>query len=186
MRETFIAPAKDVVTVAKHAARAACVAAAIPAVLASIPVHTAQAGGMYEMVSRDFKVGIDQAKMLRIEGAAAIVAVGNPSIADAILQGPDMLLLIGRTYGATNVLVFDHDGNETASLIVNVVDAAPRLLTLHRGNAQASYNCAPHCQPVLRIGDDETISERITTQSGNKMGLATEGAEATAQGSSEE
>lgn len=186
MRKTLFASAKEAVTAAKQVTRVACVAAAVPAVLAAVPVHTVQAGGMYEMVSHDFKVGIDQTKMLRIEGAAAIVAVGNPSIADAILQGPDMLLLIGRTYGATNVLVFDHDGNETASLIVNVVDAAPRLLTLHRGNAQSSYNCAPHCQPVLRIGDEEAVSERITTQSGNKMGLATEGAEATAQGSTEQ
>lgn len=166
--------------------RAVCVAAAFPAALLSVPVHTANAGGMFEMVSHDFTVGIDQAKMLRIEGAAAIVAVGNPSIADAIIQGSDMLLLVGRSYGATNVLVFDHDGNEMASLIVNVVDAAPRLVTLNRGKAQESYNCAPDCQPVLRIGDAAAYAERISDQTGSKLGLATNAAEATAEGGNEE
>ena len=166
--------------------RAACLAATIPALTVAAPVQTALAGGMYEMVSHDFSVGIDQAKMLRIEGAAAIVAVGNPSIADAIIQGSDMLLLVGRSYGATNILVYDHNGNETASLIVNVVDAAPRLVTVHRGNARSSYNCAPTCQSILRIGDSEVFSEQVTKQTGNKMGLATQGAEATAEGVGEE
>jgi len=178
--------AHKVLKAAGRAGRMACVAAAIPAAILAAPVHTANAGGMYEMVSHDFTVGIDQAKMLRIEGAAAIVAVGNPSIADAIIQRSDMLLLVGRSYGATNVLVFDHDGNETASLIVNVVDAAPRLVTLNRGTLQSSYNCAPDCQAVMRIGDSADFSERVTKQTGAKMGLATEGAEATAAGGGEE
>lgn len=171
---------------AGHAGRAFCVAAALPAVLVAGPMHTANAGGMFETVSHDFKVGIDQAKMLRIEGAASIVAVGNPSIADAIIQSSDMLLLVGRSYGATNVLVFDHDGNELASLIVNVVDAAPRLVTLNRGNAQTSYNCAPSCQPILRIGDDATHTQRIGQQTGAKLGLATDATEATAEGNGQE
>jgi len=168
---------------------AGCIAATpavLPAAMATAPLATAQAGGMYELVSHDFTVGIDQMKMLRVEGDASIVAVGNPSIADAIIQGPDMLLLVGRSYGATNVLVFDHDGNETASVVVNVVDAAPRLVTLNRGNSQTSYNCAPNCQPVLRIGDADAFNERINKQTGAKMGLATTGAEATAEGASGE
>lgn len=161
-------------------------AAALPFAAIGASTAPSHAGGMYEMVSHDYKVGIDQAKVLRIEGAASIVAVGNPSIADAIIQGSDMLLLIGRSYGATNILVFDHDGNETASLIVNVVDMAPRLLTVNRGDAQASYNCAPDCKPILRIGDAPEYNETIGKQTGVKMGLAADGASATAEGASEE
>ena len=166
--------------------RAACFAVAAPALAMTFAVQPASAGGMYELVSHDFRIGIDQARMLRIEGDAAIVAVGNPSIADAIIQGPDSLLLVGRSYGATNILVYDHDGNETASLIVNVVDAAPRLVTLHRGNARSSYNCAPDCQSILRIGDASGYTDRISQQTDRKIGLATKGAEATAEGSGNE
>lgn len=157
-----------------------------PAALTAAGTYPALAGGMYEMVRHDFAVGIDQAKMLRLEGAAAVVAVGNPSIADAIIQSSDTLLLIGRSYGATNILVFDHDGNQTASLIVNVVDLSPRLVTLNRGSAQYSYNCAPDCQQILRIGDTVDASEKVSKQTSAKMGLATDGAEATAQGISSE
>ncbi len=157
-----------------------------PAALTVAGTYPALAGGMYEMVRHDFAVGIDQTKMLRLEGAAAVVAVGNPSIADAIIQTSDTLLLTGRSYGATNILVFDHDGNQTASLIVNVVDLAPRLLTLNRGSAQYSYNCAPDCHPILRIGDTDEVNDTIARQTGTKMGLATDGAEATAKGSSGE
>ncbi len=181
-----MSPALNALQVARHAGLAACLAAAIPAALLAGQVSPANAGGMYEMVSHDFAVGIDQAKTLRIEGAAAIVAVGNPSIADAIIQRSDMLLLVGRSYGATNVLVLDHDGNELASLIVNVVDAAPRLVTVSRGKMQSSYNCAPQCQAIMRIGDSADFSEGVTKQTRAKMGLATEGAEATAAGGGEQ
>lgn len=163
----------------------AAAALALPAAVGVASVTPVLAGGMYEMVSHDYKLGIDQAKMLRIEGDAALVAVGNPSIADAIIHSSDTLLLIGRSYGATNVLVFDQDGNEMASVVVNVVDAAPHLLTVHRGAAQNSYNCAPDCQPVARIGDEEEFNKRSTQQAGDKFSLATSGAAASASSAAE-
>ena len=149
--------------------------ALVPAVLATGSAPPAVAGGMLEQVSPDFKIGIDQATVLRLEGNAAALAIGNPSIADAIVQSPDTLLLTGRSYGATNLLVFDAEGNEIVSLIVNVVDAAPRLVTVHRGAAQSSYNCAPDCQPVLRIGDEAEFHSRISGQTSGKAGLAQSG-----------
>lgn len=151
--------------------------------LAAGTSHPAAAGGMYETKRADMAVGIDQARAVRLPGAAGLVAVGNPSIADAIIQDSDMLLLVGRSFGATNVLVFGHDGAEIASYVVNVVDASPRLVTLNRGAARYSYNCAPHCERILKVGDEPESAKAVIEQTGGEQGLATEGAEATASGS---
>ena len=152
--------------------------------LAAAP-DVAEAGGMYEIHSSDYTVGIDQAQVLRIEGAASLVAVGNPSIADAIIQDGDMILLVGRRYGATNVLVFDADGSQLASLLVNVVDKSPRMVTVNRGATQRSYNCAPECRPVLRIGDEHAHAKEISEQTIAKQGIATGSAEGSGQGAGE-
>jgi Flp pilus assembly secretin CpaC len=151
----------------------AAVAIGIATSAAAIAISPAHAGGMYEIHSTDYTVGIDQARVLQVEGAARVIAVGNPSIADALIQDSDMILLVGRSYGATNVLVFDENGSQLASLIVNVVDKAPRLVTVNRGAAQNSYNCAPECRPVLRPGDADAFFKPLSEQSIAKQGLAT-------------
>ena len=145
-------------------------------------VSPALAGAMIEAARGELAVGVDQARAVRLSGPARVVAVGNPSIADAIIQDSDMLLLVGRSFGATNVLVFGADGREVASYVVNVVDASPRLVTLNRGAARVSYNCAPHCERILKVGDDAEAAKTILEQTGGEQGLATEGAEATSSG----
>ncbi len=169
---------------ASSAIKAALVAAALPLGMAALP-QAATAGGMYETARHDFVVGVDQSKALVLNGSAAIVTVGNPSIADAIVQGSDLLLIVGRSFGATNVIVFDSDGNEMASMIVNVVDASPRLVTLNRGVNRYSYNCAPECERILKVGDEHESVKAVSEQTQLEFGLATGAAEATAKGDPE-
>lgn len=170
---------------ARHDKGAGIIAAAWLALFAAAPLALtgpAQAGGMLEARQAGIAVGIDQARAVRLPAPADLVAVGNPSIADAIIQDRDLLLLVGRSFGATNILVFGPDGQEIARYVVDVVDASPHLVTLSRGASRLSYNCAPVCERTLKVGDDPEAVKTIAEGIGREQGLATQGAEATAAG----
>src|SRR5262245_57560962 len=68
----------------------------------------------------DITVYADQAKILKLNGRPASVVIGNPMIADVSIQG-EVLAVHGRHFGNTNLIILDHQGNELAALLVNVV-----------------------------------------------------------------
>jgi len=76
------------------------------------------------LASRDIVVDFDQAMMLRLERPAAEVVVGNPSIADVLIQTSKVLVLTGKSFGETNLIVLDPQGKVTVNR--RVVVAEPR------------------------------------------------------------
>jgi Flp pilus assembly secretin CpaC len=65
--------------------------------------HTANAG--------DLVVRYDQSQLLRLPRPATEIIIGNPSIADISLQGGNLLVVTGKTFGITNVIALDADRN---------------------------------------------------------------------------
>ena len=55
-------------------------------------------------------VRLDQGAKVRLPGPARNVVVANPKIADVNLLGPQDLVVIGKGYGVTNVVVTDAAG----------------------------------------------------------------------------
>ena len=50
-------------------------------------------------------VMIDHAKVMHISRPAEVVIVGNPGIADATIQDQQTLIVTGRSFGSTNLIV---------------------------------------------------------------------------------
>jgi len=119
-------------------------------------------------------VHVDQAKILRIEQPAGTIIVGNPMIADATVQDERMLVITGKSFGSTNLIILDRNGEEILSTNLEVRFAAASQVTIQRGTGRFSYSCSPTCEPVLAIGDQkeqfdavkEAITGRIDTASG--------------------
>jgi hypothetical protein len=95
-------------------------------------------------------VGIDQTTRLNIPGAAASVLVGNSAIADVTVIDSHTLYVLGRGYGATDIVVLDRDGRPlyTADLVVGSADSG--RVSIYRGPARTDMACAPGCQVTLR------------------------------------
>ena len=55
-------------------------------------------------------VKINMARILRIGSPAATVVIGNPGVADVTIQDPQTLILTGKNYGQTNMIVLDQKG----------------------------------------------------------------------------
>lgn len=94
-------------------------------------------------------------KPLRLAKPASSVVIGNQNIADVAVADPKLLLLTGKTFGTTNLLVFDADNNIVISADVTVTANTANLVTVNRGGNQYTYDCATECRDAPMIGDDQ-------------------------------
>jgi Flp pilus assembly secretin CpaC len=103
-------------------------------------------------------VNVNMARILRINAAAATVIVGNPGIADVTIQDPQTLILTGKSFGQTNLIILDSAGNPIADTMIEVVQLQAGTMTVYQGQARTSLACAPICQSVVMMGDDPGFS----------------------------
>ncbi len=103
-------------------------------------------------------------KPVKIRGHASSVVIGNQNIADVSVHSSNLLFLTGKTFGTTNLLVYDARGKLIYDANVVVTTNMTSLVTVNKGGNTFSYDCAPDCQTVVRIGDDETYFQGVMKQ----------------------
>lgn len=136
------------------------------AAVASMLTNTAS------LAASEIVVMSDEAKLVSVGGDVSTVVVGNPSIADATVQGQNVFIH-GRTFGSTNLIVLDKQGSQIANLAVTVMQGGNNNLTVFRGGGKFSYVCEPNCQVALQIGDKPEFFDAVNDESTKKVGLAT-------------
>lgn len=140
--------------------RALRLSAVSAALLAAVPAYA-------EVVS----VNPDEARIMRLPPGAATVVIGNPMIADASLQGGNILVLTGKGYGSTNLLVLDRGGRVILDRTVQVeTPKSADLVVVYRGTKRESYSCAPECAPRITLGDDIEFFDQTQSQIGKRVG----------------
>ncbi len=111
----------------------------------------------------DVKVFPDQAKLLTISGQPSTVVIGNPVYADVLVVG-NKLLVQGRNYGSTNVIILDADGNQLASFDVVVAGRPKREIEVFKGGHRLTYICAPECARTLNPNDTISAMQDVATR----------------------
>ncbi|MDB5561664.1 MAG: pilus assembly protein [Hyphomicrobiales bacterium] len=117
-------------------------------------------------------VKVNMARILRINSPAATVVIGNPGVADVTIQDPQTLVLTGKTYGQTNIIVLDSVGNPIADTLVEVVQSQADLVTVFNAGARTTVACAPACAPSIIVGDDPNYTEAMVKSLGLVQGAA--------------
>jgi len=125
------------------------------------------------LASENLRVTIDKNHILRTDRPVETIIVGNPHIADVSAQSNQLMFILGRTSGETNILGFDKDGNVVFDKDVTVVPHTTRTVTLHRGALSETFACAPRCESELHAGDDPAKFEVIKKASEENSSLAT-------------
>jgi Flp pilus assembly secretin CpaC len=116
-------------------------------------------------------VVLDQAKLLRLPDRVSTIIIGNPSIADGTLQAGGLLVVTGKGYGTTNLMVLDSKGVVLVEHMITV--AAPTQgLTVFRGADRETLSCAPNCQRTVVPGDAQGVFESVVSQNGARNGLS--------------
>lgn len=110
-------------------------------------------------------VKVNMARVLRISSPAATVIVGNPGIADVTIQDPQTLILTGKSFGQTNLIVLDSLGEPIADTLIEVVQMQAGVTTVYQGQLRTTLACAPVCQPTVMIGDDNNFTSQALASS---------------------
>ena len=92
------------------------------------------------------KVTVNHAEVVTLRSAAAVALIANPDIADIVNERNNLIFVIGRKPGATNLLVYDDGGKRLYGREILVVPEDGRLVTITRDTDVTDYYCEPHCR----------------------------------------
>lgn len=115
-------------------------------------------------VGEPVTVTVDRAKVFRISRPASTVIIGNPAIADATIEDDVTLVLTGRAFGVTNLIVLDQDGEPIVDETIIVRGHEQNTVRIYRRDARETMACAPVCEPTLTIGDNENTFQASQKQ----------------------
>lgn len=116
-----------------------------------------------------FKVFVDQTVTLKLTAPANSVVIGNASVADVTVHDPMTLLVTGKAFGSTNLLVLDRSGRTIYSNMLAVDNGDNSELTIIRGASGGAntYSCIDKCYATAKVGDAPAhFSEVMTTVAG--------------------
>ena len=97
-------------------------------------------------------VEVNQSRRVVLGGAISNVIVGDPSVADVVMVDAHSVIVVGKGYGATQVMVIDRSGQPLLDARVTVVAPNEGRVTVYRGAVGTDYSCAGRCQIMVTPG----------------------------------
>ena len=122
--------------------------------------QSALADQSYPMID----VRIDRAKVMRVSRPASMVIIGNPAIADATIKDSQTLIITGKQFGSTNLIVLDAAGEPIADEILSVSSATSGNVVVYKGAERYTLHCNPDCESVYHVGDQKDHLAALASQ----------------------
>jgi Flp pilus assembly secretin CpaC len=142
--------------------------------LAGAAMLAAFATDVSSAAAADMVVKYDQSQLLRLPRPAADIIIGNPTIADVSIQGGNLLVITGKAFGITNIIILDADRNVIQDQRIMVERDVNKIVHLQKGVNRQSWNCSPQCNPTVTVGDDQqyfsTSMSNATSKAKNAEG----------------
>jgi len=99
------------------------------------------------------RIHIDQARIVKLPERTATLVIGNPLIADAVVQPGGVAVITGKSYGATNLVALDRAGVTLSDSALQVLGPADKVVLVYRGIERETYSCMPNCERRTTVGD---------------------------------
>ena len=96
------------------------------------------------------RVFVDQARVVKLARPADTIIVGNPEIADAAVQDASTVVLTGKGFGVTNLVILDRDGAAIVDEQVVVSRTAANTVNIYRRAELQAMSCSPYCETPAR------------------------------------
>lgn len=103
------------------------------------------------------EVVMNQAKIVRLTRPADTIVVGNPAIVDAAVQDPTTIVLTGKGFGVTNLVVLDSDGEPIVDEAMFVSRGTQKSLRVYRRAEVNTLSCTPYCETAYQAPAGTTI-----------------------------
>jgi hypothetical protein len=110
--------------------------------------------GAAQARSASVSVPLDEVRILAFAQPISTLYIGNPAVADVTMIDKRHAFVLGKSYGATNIVALDASGTEVSNQQVVVFGSASSVITVQRGTARMTYSCAgARCEPSPQPGD---------------------------------
>jgi Flp pilus assembly secretin CpaC len=120
----------------------------VGAVIVGAPAH-AESG---------IRILMNEAKIVKLARPADTIVVGNPDIADASVQDATTIILTGKGFGVTNLVVMDATGDPIVDEQIFVSRQDARSVRIYRRSEVQTLSCTPFCEGAYK-SDAERTSE---------------------------
>jgi hypothetical protein len=120
-------------------------------------------------------VATDQALVVRAPAGLKTLILGNPAIADVNAQKHGILVVTGKTYGVTNLVLVGDEGKILGEALIQVQAPKYGIVSVQRGMEKESYSCTPKCNPTVVLGDSQQYFSETSQQSTARAGWVSAG-----------
>lgn len=121
-----------------------------------------------------YQIDLNKTQILRLPSPAGAIVIGNPNIADVSVHSDDILLVVGRGFGETNLVILDQSGETMVDADLQVTSiTSSHGVRLFNGKSRETYSCAPFCQPSPVLGDDAAFIGANSGTSGGTISQST-------------
>lgn len=91
-------------------------------------------------------VYMDHARVLKLDRPISKVIVGNSDVADATVADAKTIVLTGRAFGTTNLVILDTDGNAMVDERILVSIDEGNTVRVFRQTNRSILSCTPNCE----------------------------------------
>lgn len=100
--------------------------------------------------SEPIQVLMNQAKIVKLARPADTIVIGNSEIADAAVQDPSTIVLTGRDFGVTNLVILDADGVPIVDEQIVVSRHFANSVRIYRRSDVQTLSCTPYCESSFK------------------------------------
>lgn len=137
-----------------HTVRACGLAIALALTAVASPIVPAQADTGIHVI-------MNQARVLRLARPADTVVVGDPAIADAVVKDARTVVLTGKGFGITNIVILDADGSAIVDDQVMVSRSVANTTRVYRRAYVQTLSCTPYCETAQKTTAETNSDAQI-------------------------
>ena len=107
------------------------------------------------------EVVMNQAKIVKLTRDAATIVVGNPEIVDATVQDARTIVLTGKGFGVTNLVILDPEGKAVVDEAIFVSRNDDKTLRIYRRSKVQTLSCTPFCEGSYKGAAEQTSEAEL-------------------------
>ncbi len=92
------------------------------------------------------RVELDYARVIKLDRPVSRVIIGNADIADAAVSDAQTIILTGKKFGTTNLVILDTDGTAIVDERILVSLENKNTLQVYRQADRQIMSCTPNCE----------------------------------------
>lgn len=121
------------------------------------------AGALPASAQSGIEVVMNQAKIVKLTRPADTIVIGNPLIADAAVQDSTTVVLTGKGFGVTNLVILDSEGSPIVDEQVYVTRHDARSVRVYRRAEVQTLSCTPRCESSFKSEAERASEMEMST-----------------------